>query len=143
VPRNEVPYRPAAEYDLTAEYTRTDGYSAVTLLVTRGGGACAWTLALRSKGYGFRVVNGRDIPHETPDTQTARVVTGRRHVTRVEVRKDRLTGYLDGEKIADVRTDGVTLAVPGGDRLRDDTLLGVACSPGVGVTFHRLAVTEV
>jgi hypothetical protein len=70
------------------------------------------------------------------------LLLNRRYESLVEVRGDRVTGYLDGRKVIEWRTDYQEMAQDGYYHLPNPRALGVGIWLGK-TTFHDIAVREV
>jgi serine/threonine protein kinase/DNA-directed RNA polymerase subunit RPC12/RpoP len=135
----EVPYRPPEEYDYLVEFTRIKGHETVALALARAGHSFRWCLADLRTNFGFSLVDGKPAFQHRPELG---LVTGQRYLAKVEVRKTHMTGYLNGQKISELKTDGSNLSMSPSTKLRNDSLLGLSLWAGT-VQFHRLEVVEV
>jgi serine/threonine protein kinase len=135
----EVPYQPPEEYDYEVEFTRTEGNGDVSLALSRAGHSFQWCLAQDGVHFGFCEVDGKPAFSNRPDLAP---VNGLRNVAKVEVRKGRLIGYLNGGKVSELKTDGTNLSMFPQTKLRNDCLLGLTLWAGAA-TFHRVEVVEV
>ena len=109
-----IPYEPPAEYDFRIVYFRKSGSCATTQFLCREGANFFWEMG----GYGNAVsdiasIRGRGI-NENP-TRTALVLhDNQRYASTVEVRRDRVTVYFDGQKRAEwVPSMGELVTDPG------------------------------
>lgn len=141
----EIPYQPPAEYDFTVELTRNSIANQSSLALSHAGRQFKWVLGFgdRADFFGFDVINGRgvqDIPEDRHPELA--LIVGRRYTTKVEIRRNRLTGYLDGAKVAEEKTDYSNLSTWLEVSLRRDDLVGLIVAFGT-CTFHRAEVQEV
>jgi predicted Ser/Thr protein kinase len=139
----EMPYRPPDEYDYIVEFTRTQGNEGVSLALSRAGRSFRWCLGESGNRYGFDVTGGRPIAGDPAAVQpSGGLATGKRHRALVRVRRDGLTGLLDGKTVNELKTDYANLSMAEAARLRDPALLGLGLSGGAA-KIHRAAVLEV
>ena len=127
----EVPFRPAEEYDFLVDFTRLHGNSDVSLALSRAGRPFLWSMAVYGNRFGFELVDGVGI---TQDASFAiprlSPVVGHRYSVKVEVRRDRVVGYFNGEKVRELKTDYSNLQTQSARKLRDDSLLGLTFTRG-------------
>jgi hypothetical protein len=135
----EIPYQPPAEYDVLVEFTRVRGEFDVSLNLSRGREVFGVNFAQSNRNFGVSRINGGNQWANRPDLA---LVNGRRYLGKIEVRKDRITGYLDEEKIFSVDTEGAELTRFEGVKQRDELQLGLTVWE-VEAQFHRVAVREV
>jgi hypothetical protein len=125
--RIRIPYRPPAEYDLRIAFTRRDGPDGMTQILVGGGKQFRCELG----GYGntlahFELVDGKwGMNNRTAARKPAWLTTGRRHESVVQVRKDGVLAFLDGELATQLQSNfnGVSI-IPTWDPV-DPTVLGL------------------
>ncbi|MBV8878654.1 MAG: protein kinase [Planctomycetaceae bacterium] len=96
-----IPYEAPAEYDFRIAYTRTQGHCATAQFLARDGRNFFWEMGGYGNAHsGFAGVAGKGSadnatkhPFQVPD--------GQRFLSLVEVRKDRVTAYVDGKKLSE------------------------------------------
>ena len=134
------------EYDYSVEFTRHDvRRSAFIGGATHAGKRFKWVVGWGPKAewIGFDTIGGKYVQNlsEARHPELA-LVNDRRYVTKVEVRRDRLVGYLDGHKVTEFRTDYSNLSTFAAAKPRDSAAVGLVVSNG-SATFHRAELTEV
>jgi len=142
--RIRIPYRPPAEYDLRITFTRTDGPDGMTQILIGGGRQFRCEIG----GYGntlahFELVNGLS-GNNNPSTarRNAWIVTGKQHESLVQVRKDGLKAFFDGELVLQFTTTFANMSMHKQWDHGDATVLGLGTylSP---MTFHRVEIDEI
>ncbi|MCY3020285.1 MAG: PEGA domain-containing protein [Planctomycetota bacterium] len=121
------------EYDLRAVFTRKEGNDCMYLFFPSMGKGCMYVLGGNSnKMYGF--VGGV----EKTAIAGSVLQTGKKHEALLEVRKEKITGYLDGKVMlkADANAGGGSIPV----RLKDETRIGVG-TWGSQFLFHTVELT--
>jgi serine/threonine-protein kinase len=93
-----IPYEPPAEYDFRVVFLRESGTCATIQFLCKDGRNFAFDLG----GYGnalsgFATVGGRGTPNN-PTKIAHSLHDGQRYNSVVEVRRDRVTAFLDGKK---------------------------------------------
>ena len=142
--RLRIPYRPPAEYDLRVSFTRGAGASGMALILIGGGRQFRCQLG----GYGnkfshFDTIRGQE-GNRNPATvkKDAWLVTGRRHESLVEVRKNRVKMFLDGAFVTEWKTDFTDMGLPMGWSIADEAVLGLG-SAASSMSYHRVEIVEV
>jgi hypothetical protein len=99
----QVRYRPPAEYDLEVEFTRQAGNDLVGLIlpVAEGQDVMLFLGGYGNKVTGFDVVDGQAGGKNVTNRRVAEgcLTNGRKYKGRVEVRRDAVRAFLDGEQI--------------------------------------------
>jgi Leucine-rich repeat (LRR) protein len=140
--RIEIPYRPPEEFDVRMEFVRQTGRAGVALALSRGGRAFDWVMGASSNAAaGFETISGA-IVKENPTRSPGAVENGRAYTVLVEVRKDGLKSFINGQPSAAWKTDYSDLGVYSGWKLRDNGLLGLG-SHESSTAFSRLELREV
>jgi len=147
--RIEIPYKPPDEYDCRIAFTklqpteRTEGrIDGIDLYLPRCGRTVAWAVGgWQNSVSGLERVAGTNPGQPENPTEikhSAFLKVGQKHIVIVEVRKDSIMGYLDGELITQWKGNWKDLNFPA---WVSQTLLGFASySPTV---FHCIEVVEV
>jgi hypothetical protein len=133
--RLEIPYVPPEEYTFTVEFVRRSGNDAVNQIVPREGTVFVWQM-----GGGDNTVFG--ISKTTAVRRERCLENGKVYASTVEVRKDRLTIWLNNEKLVDWRQGDRPLAMNDDGRLRQDLLPGLGTRGSV-TEFRRITLFEV
>lgn len=149
-PRLQLPFTPPEEYDFEMEFTTGEGNGFIAQALSAERHPFTWTVDLglqAGKKAGFGTLNGTPLM-DNADGSIMRerlLINGRRHVSRVEVRKGKVLGYLDGEKLVDWgsgHSDFAQFDIPPKCAMRDAQHLGIVASDRA-VTFHKITVREV
>jgi hypothetical protein len=95
---------------------------------------------------GFEMIDGTGIIDRRDGTvlRPTLLMNGQRHRSRVEVRKDRVTAFLDGQKLVDwgkSRAAWERVGISPNEVLRDAKHLGLAALDRA-TAFHRIEVHE-
>jgi predicted Ser/Thr protein kinase len=136
-----LPYEPAGEYDVRVEFTPMGEVPDINVIAIAGGRPFQWYVgAQNSTWYGFGKIDGDPaFGHPTGTRMAGLMVSGRRHATRLEVRKDRITGYLDGRPLASLDLAGRSLDVSLELLPRNRTCLGLVTYKNPTL-FHSVEV---
>lgn len=136
----KLPVEIPDEYDLFVEFSRRAGRQGIAVLGwARGHGFGFDVGAVDNTMVSFQDVDGLHIgQNSTTVRRPAWIVPGKRHTCLVQVRRDRIVGFFDGEQISTLEIDGTNLTyaptwgIPGGG-------LGVGswASPSA---FHRIVL---
>lgn len=137
-----IRYQPPEEYDFRIEFTRLSGKEDVCEMFTHGGHSCVWLLGgWQGTIAGFHQVGGKDGNKNPTTVHDFNMSTGERHTALVEVRKDSIAGYLDGNLLARYETDGSDLGVKSNWDVGPNSLgIGSYISPTV---FHVVELIEI
>jgi serine/threonine protein kinase len=102
-----------AEYDLRVEFTPLGMRPDINVIGLWNGQPFQWYVGAQdSSWYGFGWIDGDPgWSHPSGTRQAGLMTTGKRHVTVLEVRKDRIVGYLDGRLMASLSMAGRRLNV--------------------------------
>jgi hypothetical protein len=108
-----LPGEPPEEYDLRVEFTPLGAKPDVNVIGLRGRQPFQWYVGAQdSSWYGFGWIDGQPgWDHPSGMRQPGLMTTGKRHVTLLEVRKDRISGSLDGRLLSTLSTAGRTFSV--------------------------------
>jgi serine/threonine protein kinase/formylglycine-generating enzyme required for sulfatase activity len=138
-----IPYIPPAEYDLRTSFTRASGNDAVAQILVGGGRQFHLGLgAFQNSSALFDLVAGSGGSEENPTRVPRSLESGKRYESLVQVRKNRVSAYLDGAFVTGLKTDYGNVALSSSLTLKDARTLGLAAlqSP---VVFHRVEITEI
>jgi class 3 adenylate cyclase len=131
------------EYDLRVEFTRRSGIHSVAVMFVAGTGTATFELdCWGSHLAGIQNVAGLSTRDgERGRGENVTLVNDKRYAALVEVRRENVTGYLDGRRIVQLQTDGSDLSLWNDWRLPGLTL-------GVGAynsatTFHKIEMREI
>ena len=142
--RFALPYRPPEEYDYRVDFTRRAGDDTVVLHLARGTSHFVLQIACWDNQYcAFDRVDGKGAK-ENSTTIERGIETGRRYTALVQVRKDSVRAYLDGEILTQLATDYTNLSM----RKSEWNLADKQGQLGLGsnlseVVFHSAQVREV
>jgi hypothetical protein len=137
--RIRIRYDPPPEYDFRIEFVRLAGDDDVVQMLNEGGRRCAWQMAGgHGREWAFDAIQGRKVVFN----RHFRIRNGQRHVSVVQVRREQISAFFDGQWTAQVRAKSSDLSLPLRWSLVGGRGLGVgsAYSPTV---FYSAEVTEV
>jgi hypothetical protein len=143
--RLRLPYRPPEEYDLHIVFTRTQWQEGVAPILVGGGRQFRCVVG----GWGGKVVAldqvdgklGDDNP-TTVRKEAGWIQNGRPTDLVVQVRRDRVSVYLDTDLVTSLRTDFKNVDLLESYGLEDKTVLGLSSS-FAPTTFHKVEVVEI
>jgi serine/threonine-protein kinase len=140
----QPPYRPAEEYDYRVSFTPIAGNADVAVGLTAKGRSFVFYMKRYSSDHcsGFECIDRKIIASGPTARRFPHLELGRRYTVFVEVRKDGLKAWLDGELMAQWATDYHDMSPFRVWKFKDDSLLGVGCSLSK-VVFHEIQVREV
>jgi hypothetical protein len=139
VPRVQIRYVPPEEYDFSVTFTQTKNLrNGVMLIMPKpGGGTFVWTVGHRNgTGYGF----GPDGKNRGGNVAKL-IQINTSYTTTVQVRRNRVNGFLDGQLLLSHPTDFRDLDSDNWRRVLNDRILAVACDDPT--TFQRIHLAEV
>jgi hypothetical protein len=140
-----LPYHPPAEYDFAVEFTLTKTHPCLRLgLVLPDGRAVQWMMNYGAdRRHGFQSVDDKPVTDPGNPTVVHRpeLAVGRRHTTRVEVRRDGLRAFIDGAAVSEFRGDFARLGVAA-NLPRKARVLSLAIWGGP-IEFHKAEVRDV
>jgi len=118
----KLPVEPPDEYDLVVEFSRRAGRQGIAVLCrARGHGFGFDVGGVENTVTSFQDVDGLHIgQNSTTVRRPAWIVPGKRHTVLVQVRRNRIAGWFDGELVSSLETDFTNLAyaptwdIPGG-----------------------------
>jgi serine/threonine protein kinase len=142
-----LPYLPPAEYDYEIEFTPQGGGLNVNQYLSAEGCSFAWKLNSHGRTpplYGFELLDGKfakDLP-EAAIQKPKKLESGKRYVSKVEVRRGSLRALVDGEEYVKWSGDTRRFSMEPLATLSEDGWIGVG-SYKRAVVFHRIEVREV
>lgn len=141
--RLEIPYVAPEEYTFTVEFVRRSGNDAVTQILPHGGKGFVWLMGARDNSvFGISEIDGKPADGNPTTLRKGRCLeNGRVYTSTVEVRKDRVTVWLNNQKLVDWKTDYTDLGMSDDWRLRHDTLPGLGTRGSV-TEFRRVTLFE-
>lgn len=143
----ELPYVPPEEYDLRAVVTLKEGGPAADLTIilvqgTRNFSFKFWGVDAETTLSGFENIDGKNILESSITRKLPKQQIGRTYEFLIEVRKNSLMGYVDGQLVSAWKPELGALTLWDGWRLRNQNRLGLGCS-GTMVQFTAVDVVEV
>ncbi len=135
-----LPYRPMNEYDFRISFTRNSGVHSVAMIFVSDSGQATFEI----DGWGQHLAGIQMIDGQTMQDNATRVdrivlENGRRYTMLIQVRKGSIRAYLDDRLLAELKTEGSTLAVPPVWRVPDAQSLGIGAYEAA-TTFHQVEV---
>lgn len=149
-----LPYEPPEEYDFRIAFTTHEGNCEATQILSAGGRRFTWATASgqKEKVAGFDLVGGMTCIQRANSSLPGAIPAARklphrpfahvRHESVVEVRRDRVTAYVNGEKLVDWPTRYEEMSIEPQFMLPSPTALGVGLWWS-RTTFHDISVREV
>ncbi|MBC8291285.1 MAG: DJ-1/PfpI family protein [Planctomycetes bacterium] len=138
-----LPYRPGSEYDLEVAFTRKSGEHSIALMFSAGRGRAAFEVDGWGEHLsGIQRIGGKTIKENPTRRPNMTLENGRRYTMTVQVRKDRITGLLNGREIASHRSDGSDLTMEPVWQLPEGSHLGIGAYQAA-TTFHSIRVRNV
>ena len=131
----EIPYEPPEEYDFRIVFVSTFAREAVQQICRGGGSQFAFTVGGWNNAVsGFQMIKGQMADRNPTTTNASRwLVSGRRHVSVVKLRKDGVEGWFDDKRVAGYKTDWTDMSLPSEARLRRPNSIGIMAWLGVRV----------
>ncbi|HWE02778.1 MAG TPA: hypothetical protein VG326_10255 [Tepidisphaeraceae bacterium] len=141
--RIRIPYQPPEEYDFRVVFKRVNGDGWMGQIAWLGGKGVIWILAANSNNTsGFGQLAGRWIDNNSTTVRNNVILQNDRPYTSVvHVRRGRLSASVDGKLVADYKTNGSDMNLPG-DWLVGENILGLA-SEGARVQFDAIEIHEI
>ena len=135
------PYEPPAEYDFLVEFTLSAPAGCAAQLVSKDGTPFAWSMnAGRPPRCRLEDIDGHSVSGN-PTLRAYEFQAGKRYVSVVSVRNDRVLCTINGEALVEFRTDYSNLSRNPKWDTPDELCLGVGAWNGP-IKFHRIAVRE-
>jgi len=135
-PRIEIPFRPPEEYDFIVVFSQPQLRDGIILILPNPkGGTFWWKLGGGGgKNYHLGVKSTTSTYRLFPNFVEADKV----YTTVVQVRRDSVQCLLNGQELVNRKTDFSDLLPSVANKLRDPTLLGVACNDPTVFYYVRL-----
>ena len=133
----QIPYTPPAEYDFRVEFT---AQSTVQQHLFKDPASFSWAMG-DNHDCGFEYVGGKHV-WESPFKASLRLTPGKRHVSVVRVRNNRVQGYIDGQLLVDAVTDFKDFSKNPELGQPDNSRLGLG-SYNAPARFHKVEVIEI
>jgi eukaryotic-like serine/threonine-protein kinase len=139
--RISLPLQPAQEYDFRIVFTRKKGDEVTQILSWKGTGV-AWVMgAVGNTASGFLRANTElSPPFKAQDMKG--LTNEKRHSTIIEVRKDRVRGYLDGQLLSEWTGESKDLTWHPGWDLPGEAKLGLG-SHNADLVIHSIQVLDI
>jgi serine/threonine protein kinase len=136
-----LPYEPRGDYDVRVVFTPKGEVPDINVIGIADGRPFQWYVgAQKSTWYGFGWIDGgTGFGHPSGTRMAGLLASGRRHTTLLEVRKDRIRGFLDGRLLATLETAGRKLDVSMELLPRNRTCLGLVTYQNP-TSFHSVEV---
>ena len=142
--RLAVANNPPAEYDFEVSFTRRTGEDSIALIFVMNGHTAAFDIdAWKEHLAGFQTIDGlqlndRDNPTRVEDQQ---LINGRRYTVLLEVRRDRINAFVDGQPLRSYEGDGRNLDLLLGWALKGRARLGLGAYDSETI-FHSVRLRE-
>ena len=148
--RLQLPYTPSEEYDFDIEFTVGNGPGFIGQALSTAGHTLAWIVDQKvdiGTKAGFEMLHGKPLwdNSEVSVLRKQLVTNGQRHISHVEMRRGKVLGFLDGEKLVhwgEGSNDFKQFEITPDSVMRDARHLGIIASDRA-VTFHKITVREV
>ena len=141
----QLPYEPPEEYDFRVAFTTLEGNAEISQILSAFDRQFTWGTASGQpeKWAGFNMVNRKPMMQSGAGVKLpARRELNRRYESLVEVRRDRVTGYVDGEKLVEWQTDYSDFSMDPTHTIPNPRALGIGIWWSKTV-FHDISVREV
>ena len=141
----QLPYEPPEEYDFRVVYTTMEGNAEISQILSAFDRQFIWGTASGSKEKwsGFNMIDGKPMMQNGAGVKLpAPRELNRRYESLVEVRRGRVTGYVDGEKLLEWQTDYSDLSMDPPHTIPNPRALGLGIWWSKTV-FHEISVREV
>ena len=140
VPRVQFPYKPPEEYDFIAVFKQPNLRNHVGLIMPNGHyDSFTWQVGGPFGDFAFSVDGSR---HNQYRKKFVRYLQpNREHTMMVQVRKDGVTGIIDGKVVSRIKTDFKNLKCDRFNKLPDDEFVGISCDDPT--VFSRIEIIEV
>jgi serine/threonine protein kinase len=137
-----MPYRPPSEYDVRLVFARQAKNFCVNLILSKSGQPFA--LVMQRDGlFGFERIQGLDYyKNLSLNRRPKGLEVGHSYTVRVEVRKDDLRVFLDGDLVCRWKTDYSDLSMNPDWKLPDSAAIGIGAWEGAAI-LEQMEVLEV
>lgn len=137
VPRVHTPYQPPAEYDFVVTFSQERLRNGVSLIMpNRNGETFYWCVGSRRGAEHGLSVDGKNVEVKLPMGREVRA--GTYHTAVVQVRRNEVRALLDGKEVLRRKTDFKDLKTDGWRKMKDNTVLSVACDDPTVFTAVRV-----
>jgi len=139
----ELPYLPPTEYAFRIDFTPGGNTDTVFMRIAREGKTFRWMMGNNGNQLtNFELIDGKGLDGNKT-IRKFKLVTGHRYVAVIEVLKDKLKAYIDGELIIEWPTDyhEFSIGKDGDWRAVDASKLAIGDWTTTTV-FHRIEVME-
>lgn len=142
--RIAIAYTLPEQYDIRAVFERKSGNADVALILAHGGSQFVWTMgADNNKLFAISEVGGKKFENNPAIVRSgACLKNNQKRTTVVEVRKERISAYVDGKLVAEWVPSMGDLSLDNVWKLPDGKQLGLASWQGE-VTFYSVELVEV
>ncbi len=138
-----LPIQPPAEYDLEASFTRNTGQYSIALFFQQGTGMATFEVDAWGKSLtGFQIVGGVNLQDRLPAARVVPIENGKRYTLLIKVRKDRVEGFVDENRVAIYQGDGSDLSVGAVWDWPQNSPLGLGAYQSE-TTFHQVRIRPV
>ena len=139
-----IAYRLPEQYDIRATFERKAGLNDATLILMHGRQPFAWAMgADNNKYFAIWQVDGKKVDFNPTAVRTGTgLKNSQKYTTVVEVRKDRISAYLDGTLITEWVPAMGELSIDSSRKLPEGKQLGLA-SWQSEVVFYSMELVEV
>lgn len=142
--RLAIAYKLPDQYDVKAIFERKGGNGDTTLILAQGKRQFVWQMgAEQNRNFDLAQVAGKKFDGNPTLIRNGDCLkNNKRYTTLVEVRKDRVSAYLDGKLITEWTPDMGELTISETWKLPDGKQLGVGAFQS-DVTFYSLELVEI
>ncbi len=136
--RLRLPGTPRGDYEYSVTFTRHTGKDSVALLFPHEKGYVAFEAeAWGEKLGGLQNINGKSIKENRTRTNNVSFPNGEKQTMRIEVKGNRIRGFLNQNEIASYESDGWDLSVPNVWDLQSKNSIGIGVWNSE-TTFHSV-----
>jgi hypothetical protein len=138
VPRMKIPYIPPQEYDFMVTFSQQQLRNGISLIMPKPGlKSFFWYLGSDGgSSYGL-AANPKNLSGNVPGL----IRVNRPYTTIVQVRRDNVRVFLDGQQILEYKGNFTDLTCDDWRNIQDTRVLGIACDDPT--IFHFVRIVEV
>ena len=141
--RISLPYQPPAEYDFLIEFSVSKDSPCIAQLISKGQVPFTWSMnAGNPRRCRLEDIDGHSVIGNTTLRPAHPFKPGKKYISIVEVRKGSVRCLINGQLIAEHKTDYGDLSRNQKWTMPDELRLGLGTWQGP-TTFHRIAVREI